>query len=162
MSNRICTLIPLSVCALCSNVWSADITVAPGTGTLNLAVAGAATSGDTLLLQDGAYYGAVTVNKSITIRPLNRATNAVVDGPLTIDGADIKVTLQGLKFSGDVNLTRAAAIRLLENQWVSDDIEASYYKSSEGDGSLVIVGNRFADGSNIKNIYIYCYIYRDF
>ncbi len=152
MSIRLRTLVPLFASALCATAWSAEIIVAPGTGTLNLAVAGAAVSADTLLLQDGGYYGAVTVNKSITIRPLNRATNALVGGPVTIDGTGIKVTLQGLKFSGNVNLTRAAAIRLLENEWTAGYINGNYYRSSEGDGSLVIVGNRFAAGSSIRYI----------
>ena len=115
--------------------WAAEVSVLPGSGTLTTAIA-AASNGDTLVLQDGGYYGAVTVNKSLTIRPVNRATNALVDGPVTIEGAGIAVTLQGLKYSGDVNLRQAAAIRLLENEWVSDDIEGANYRSSEGDGSL--------------------------
>jgi len=134
-----------------SGGWAAEISVAPGQGTLSAAV-GAAGNGDTLVLQDGAFYEAVTVNKSLTIRPVNRAINALVYGPVTIDGFGITATLQGLKFSGDVNLTQAAAIRLIENEWVSDDIEGYYYRSSEGAGTLTIVGNRFAVGSDIVDI----------
>lgn len=148
--HQLLAFAPLSLSTI--GAWATDINVAPGQGTLAAAVA-AASNGDTLILEDGGFYGAVTVNKSVTIRPVNRSTNALVDGPVTIDGAGITVALQGLKFSGDVNLTRAAAIRLLENYWTSDDIEAGSYKSSEGDGSLLIVGNRLAAGSNIKNIY---------
>jgi hypothetical protein len=135
-----------------SGGWAAEISVAPGQGTLSAAV-GAAGNGDTLVLQDGVFYGAVTVNKSLTIRPVNRATEALVDGPVTINGFGITATLQGLKFSGDVNLSQAAAIRLIENEWVSDDIEGDNYRSSEGDGTLTIVGNRFAVGSDIIRIY---------
>ena len=91
--------------------WAAEVSVLPGSGTLTTAIA-AASNGDTLVLQDGGYYGAVTVNKSLTIRPVNRATNALVYGPVTIAGVGIEVTLQGLKFSGDVVLNQAAAIRL--------------------------------------------------
>ncbi len=136
---------------------AAEITVAPGSGTLAMAIGGAA-SGDTLLLQDGGYSGTVTVNKSLTIRAVNRATNAVVYGPVYIDGigpngVGISVTLQGLKFSGDVSPKRAAAVRILENEWLSGDLYCYYYRSSEGDGSLVIVGNRFAVGSNIRYVY---------
>ncbi len=132
-----------------SAVSAAEITVEPGQGTLAAAVA-SALDGDTLILQDGGYYGTVAVNKSLTIRPVNRATNALISGIITISGNGIKVTLQGLKFTVDVNLTEAAAIRLLENEWLSGDVEGYNYRSSQGDGALVIVGNRFASGSDIS------------
>ena len=139
------------VLCLFGSAWAAEVSVSPGSGTLSDAIT-AASDGDTLVLEDGGYYGAVTVDRSLTIRPVNRSTNAVVDGPVTIEGAGITVTLQGLKFSGDVSLRQAAAIRLLENEWLSDDIEGNYYRSSEGDGSLVVVGNRFGVGSSIHNV----------
>ena len=135
-------------------VSAAEIIVAPGDGTLAAAIA-SASDGDTLILQDGGYYGAVIVNKSLIIRPINRATNAIIGGDVTIAGSGIQVTLQGLKFSAAVMfLQTAASIRLLENEWLSGDVNGLNYRSSEGDGSLVIVGNRFASGSDISNIYI--------
>jgi hypothetical protein len=152
MRSRLRPMILLFAFAVPSAAWSAEIIVSPGVGTLALAIAGAAVSGDTLLLRDGSYAGRVTVNKSVTIRPLNRATNAIVTDSLTIAGPGIKVTLQGLKFAADVDLTQAAAIRLLENEWTSGSINGKYYRSSDGDGSLVIVGNRFASGSSIEDI----------
>jgi nitrous oxidase accessory protein NosD len=130
---------------------AAEIAVAPGTGTLAAAIAGAA-DGDTLILGDGGYFGAVVVDKSLTIRPVNRSTDAVIDGTVTIEGAGITVTLQGLKLNQSVVLNQAAAIRLLENAWLASGITATSYKTSEGDGSLVIVGNVLSSGS-IASVY---------
>lgn len=131
-----------------SGGWAAEISVAPGQDTLSAAVRAAA-NGDTLVLQGGSFTGEVTVNKSLTIRPASRATYALVYGPVNIAGPGITVTLQGLKFSGSVVLNQAAAIRLLENEWVSGNMNGDGYRSSEGDGTLTIVGNRFASGSDI-------------
>ena len=126
-------------------LWAAEIVVPPGDGTLAAAVA-SSLAGDTLILQDGPYSGDVTVNKSLTIRPLDRTTNAVIRDNLTIQGIDARVTLQGLKFLSTTYLVQAAAIRLLENEWVSGSIAAGDYRSADGDGSLLIVGNQINDG----------------
>lgn len=130
---------------------AAEIMVPPGTGTLTDAVA-SAVNGDTLILQDGGYSGNVVVNKSLTIRPQYRSTQAVVVDTMTIDGVGgIEVTVQGLEFRKDIVLRRAAAIRILENHWTVNGINAGNYTTSQGVGSLVIIGNRFGSGS-IRNI----------
>ena len=123
-----------------------EISVAPGNGTLAAAVAAAA-DGDTLILTDGAFYGAVTIDRSLTIRPLTRSTDALIDAAVSIAGEGISVTLQGLKFSQNVELYQAASVRLLENTWVAGSVNANSYRTDEGDGSLYVVGNEFSSGS---------------
>ena len=123
-----------------------EIAVAPGNGTLAAAVA-AASDGDTLILSDGAFYGNVTIDRSLTIRPVQRSTDALIAGVVTIAGEGISVTLQGLKFSQNATLSQAASVRLLENTWVAGSIYATSYRTDEGDGSLYIVGNEFSSGS---------------
>ena len=53
---------------------AAGIAVPAGNGTLAAAIASAA-DGDTLVLGEGAFQGGATINKSLTLRPVNRATN---------------------------------------------------------------------------------------
>ena len=133
-------------------VKAAETVVTPGLGTLAAAVA-AASNGDTLVLQEGGYDGDVSIGKSLNIRSEKPGVSARVYGDVTIDGTGIRVTLQGLSFAATVWLNQAAAIRLLENRWMGlGHLQAYLYKSSEGDGSLVVVGNRFAAGSSIVSI----------
>jgi len=128
-------------------VWSADIDVLPGEGTLAAAIA-AASPGDTLLLRFGAYSGgAITLNKSLTIRSYKRSDPVISgSGDFTIQGAGISVTLQGLTFEKTVRVNQAAEVRLLENTFVPT-LYLENYKSSEGDGSLFIIGNYFLNGA---------------
>lgn len=136
----------------CAFAWSADTYVAPGGGTLAAAIA-AASPGDTLILQDGAYSGA-TVTKSLTIRPFHKGTLATVSGTnLTIDAASGDVTIQGLELATTLVVNRAANVNILENQLHNVDILVSNYKTSEGDGKLVIVGNWLHDAGSIGDIY---------
>lgn len=74
--------------------WSAEISVPPGTGTLAAAVA-SANSGDTLVLRDGTFSGDVTVDKSLTLRPVNRGTFAVMVGTLVVEGEGIRAPCRG-------------------------------------------------------------------
>lgn len=136
-----------------NNLSAAEIIVTPGSGTLATAI-GNASNGDILILQDGGYYGSVTINRSLTIRPVNKATNALIGNAVTISGFAINVTLQGLKISAPVYLTQAASIHLLENEWLDGGLYGTNYRSSDGDGTLVIVGNKFASGANILDIRI--------
>ena len=129
---------------------AADISVPPGDGTLAAAIAGAS-DGDTLLLAEGSYTGVATVNKSLAIRAESRAVHPVMIGVLTIAGEGIRVTMQGLTFSNSPVLNQAAAIRLLENSWVNCSLDGTAYKTAEGDGSLIVIGNRFT-GGGITNI----------
>ena len=125
---------------------AAEIAVPPGDGTLSAAVA-AATDGDVLLLGEGTFSGAVTIDKSLTVRPVNAATDAVVTDVVTIEGNAISVTVQKLKFTNWLIPLQAADVQILENVWTNESIDTSVYQSSEGDGSLVIVGNQIANGS---------------
>jgi hypothetical protein len=76
----------------------------------------------------------------------------MISDRVTVDGGGITVTLQGLKFSTDLYLSRAAAVRVLENEWTSGGINTVNYATSHGDGSLVIVGNQINSG-NIGTVY---------
>ncbi|EIJ36562.1 hypothetical protein [Thiothrix nivea] len=139
-----------------SVAWATEKVVAPGTGTLSAAIANAS-NGDTLVLQGGSYYGDFTIDKSLTLRASNRSTDALIAGIGAIQGEGIKVTIQGIKFSQSLNLVQAADIRLLQNHWLSGIPDGSNYKTSEGDGSLIIIGNTLNNGnitSYIDNAYI--------
>lgn len=94
---------------------AAEHRVAPGTGSLALAVAGAA-PGDVLRLDDGTYAGPVTIDRPLT---LHGPRGAVVDGQgrgtvITIDAPD--VTLDGFSVtgSGRRNQDLDAGIKILK------------------------------------------------
>jgi hypothetical protein len=132
----------------------ADVTtVTPGTGTLAQAVA-EAESGDTLLLPDGSYLGDVTIDKSLTIRAFSRAAVAHVSGgAFIIGGAGIDVTLQGLTFDTVLDVDAAASVAVLENRFLANrDLSLGDYQSAQGDGALVVIGNHFETGGDIRDI----------
>lgn len=137
-----------TVCAMA--VYAAENTVPPGTGTFASAVA-SASNGDTLILQEGGYYGDVSVDKSLLIRAQGRLTNAVVAGAFEVRGAGIEVTVQGLTFSQTSQIWQAAAVRLLQNHWTTGSIDLTNYQTAEGDGSLVVIGNTISMG-NISTV----------
>ena len=56
-----------------------EIYVPPGDGTLAEAIANAA-DGDTLLLGEGTFSGYVGIDRSLTIRPVNSTTYALITG----------------------------------------------------------------------------------
>jgi len=72
--------------------WAIEIRVSPGSGTLAAAIAGA-DNGDVLVLEDGGFNGSTIVNKSLTLRPVNRATNAIINDKMEIDGGGIDVII---------------------------------------------------------------------
>lgn len=146
MSYKILILIVVVLCGVGSTASAVDISVPPGDGTLAAAMA-SASDGDTLVLGEGVFSGDVTVDRSLTIRPVNRATDALVTGIMNIAGNGISVTIQHLKLTQTMNVDEAASVRLLENDWLSGSINVSNYMSSEGDGTLVIVGNRLPAGT---------------
>ena len=132
-----------TICAMAVN--AAEVTVAPGTGTLATAVA-SASNGDTLILQDGSYYGDVTIDKTLVVRAQTMATNAIVVGLFKVQGAEIEVTVQGLTFTQTSEVWQADAVRLLQNHWVDGSITVTNYKTTEGDGELFIIGNTLDNG----------------
>jgi hypothetical protein len=150
MSRPVLVIVSLLSCLLSPAVWAAEVPVSPGDGTLAAAVAGAS-SGDTLVLRDGTYTGDVTVDKSLTVRPTNRGTIAVMVGTLSLTGDGIRVTVQGLKFTQNLILNQAAAVRVLENDFAAGNI-LLYGKIGSGSADLdaapavVIVGNKLASG----------------
>ncbi len=78
---------------------AAEVAVQPGPGTLQQAIAGAA-PGDALLLAPGRYLGAITIDRSLTLRG---SDEAVIDGlgqgtVVTIAAPD--VTLEGVTVTG--------------------------------------------------------------
>jgi len=80
-------------------LWAAEIAVPAGQGTLANAIAGA-DPGDVLLLEDGRYEGAVTIDRPLT---LTGSHDAVIDGMgqgtvITIDAPDVIV--RGLTVTG--------------------------------------------------------------
>lgn len=80
-------------------LWAAEIAVTAGQGTLAKAIAGAQ-PGDVLMLSEGRYEGAITIDRPLT---LTGPQTAVIDGMgqgtvVTIDARD--VTLRGLTVTG--------------------------------------------------------------
>ena len=69
---------PIANLVTITAVFAVEINVSPGAGTIQAAL-NSASSGDELVLADGTYTGATTINKDITIRAAN-AGLAVLDG----------------------------------------------------------------------------------
>ena len=141
------------------SAWSADVDVAPGVDTLKGAIAAAA-SGDTLVLVTGTYAcsdpasNPFLVDKSLTIRANTNDAEAMVGCTLTIAGAGISVVVQGLDFSANINVDQGGDVKLLQNTFYNGaDIDVTDYKTTEGDGSLTVVGNHLTQGGLINHVY---------
>jgi hypothetical protein len=147
-----CLISLFSILVSCSTL-AAETIVNSGVGALATAVAAAA-DGDTLILQDGDYTGAVTIDKSLTLRSMSRGAMVYIgSGAFVVEGEGIKVTLQGLSFNTQVTVNQGDDVRILENQFLSGvGLIVSEYKSSEGDGKLAVIGNQFSAGSKIALI----------
>lgn len=143
MMKRLLLLVIVNIYLLPINIWAAETIVPPGDGTLQAAI-NAASTGDTLLLTDGGYEGEVTINRNITIKPLNRATTAVVSGRVIINGSNIDVTLQGLYFTNiyQIYLSKALSVNILENNFTGGGIRGTGFDY----GTLNIIGNTIIDG----------------
>lgn len=137
---------------------AAEVQVLPGNGTLAAAVLAAA-DGDTLVLSDGTYVGNgdLVIDKSLTIRAINSAVDSLVTGgTFTIDAADSQVILQGVDFGVAVNVLAAADVKVLEGSFYNGvDLNVTAYATTEGDGTLMVIGNFFSPGSLITTIYAY-------
>ena len=151
MKSRLQFLAAVVFSVLALTVQSAEIMVLPGDGTIASAIASAA-DGDSLILGEGTYSGVATVDKSLTIRAESRAVHPAVSSALTISGEGIRVTIQGIAFSAAPVLVAAAEIRLLQNQFVDSHLDGTQYRTTEGDGSLIVIGNSFFN-SNLTNVY---------
>ena len=141
----------LWLCLGAPALFAAEINVPPGDGTLAAAIA-SATDGDTLILGEGTYRGVATVDKSLTIRAESRAVHPAVASALTISGEGIRVSIQGIAFSVAPIMATAAEIRLLQNQFVGSFLDGGQYRTTEGDGALIVIGNDFFNSSLI-NVY---------
>lgn len=100
---------------LASRLAAAERAVAPGTGSLAAAIAGAA-PGDVLTLTDGAYAGSVAVDRPLTI---SGPRGAVVDGQgrgsvVTISAPDVTLTGFTVTGSGRVNQDLDAGVKILQ------------------------------------------------
>lgn len=100
---------------LATPAWAAEVHVAPGTGTLADAIAGAA-PGDVLLLSGGAYLGPVTIDRTLTLQGDGTAT---IDGQgrgtvITISGDDVVLTGLHVTGSGTVNADIDSGIKILK------------------------------------------------
>lgn len=94
---------------------AAEVHVAPGTGTLAEAIAGAK-PGDVLMLSGGAYLGPVTIDRTLTLQGDGTAT---IDGQgqgsvVTIDADDVVLTGLHVTGSGKVNQDLDAGIKILK------------------------------------------------
>jgi hypothetical protein len=143
-------LLALLLTSLASIAWSKETNVPPGVNTLSDAIA-AASDRDTLILGWGGYGGGsadITVNKSLTIRSVNRTTESVIaSNSFVIQGAGISVVLQGIRFSiSNFSINQAAEVKILENTF-TNTIYLDSYRTTEGDGSLFIIGNHFLSGA---------------
>lgn len=136
-------------------VQAAEVTVAPGLGTLNAAVV-AAESGDTLILQDGSYRMlGMTIDKSLTIKaqtnnnPIIVPDNGIaaahravsVGGSDPIDLTIVGVTLAAMQFS-TLNNSEDISMTIVE-------CNLTGYPSSITDGfhvleNLTVIGNTFS------------------
>ena len=155
MTRIILGLLALAACLSAPAARSAEIAVPPGDGTLAAAIA-AADPGDTLVLRDGTFTGDAVVDKSLTLRPVNRGTFAVMTGTLSINGAGIRVTVQGLKFTQNLLIAGAGAesVRVLENDFAAGNLLIyGSVGAATGDSEppLVVVGNRFAEGMILED-----------
>ncbi len=131
-----------------------DVLVPPGIGTLAEAVANAS-DGDVLLLQDGAFglTEDLVIDKALTLRALRRIDQPLLSGgTIIVQAPDKQVTLQGLDFGTSLRLEAGAAVRILENDFLSGDIDGANYRTDQGDGELAIIGNHLFNGS-IYNIH---------
>ena len=100
---------------LASPLPAAERAVAPGTGSLAEAIAGAA-PGDVLTLTDGAYRGPVTIDRPLTI---TGPRGAVVDGlgqgtVMTLAAPDVTLTGFTVTGSGRANQDLDAGVKVLE------------------------------------------------
>lgn len=112
MLNRLLPVLLLTSAPL----WAAEVPVAPGTGTLAAAIAGAA-PGDVLVLSDGAYLGPVTIDRTLT---LQGSDGAVIDGQgkgtvVTITADDVVIRGVTVTGSGKVNANLDAAIKIVKD-----------------------------------------------
>ncbi|MBV5309319.1 hypothetical protein [Chromatium okenii] len=117
-------LFPLFIfaCFLIGSSQAAEITVAPGVGTLQTAI-NAASAGDTLLLQNGTYSGATTINKGLTIRPVNLAIKATLAGAqLVINAPSSKVIIQNLSLTDGVRVDNGDDVQILKNNYVGSSV----------------------------------------
>ena len=100
---------------LASPLAAAERAVAPGTGSLAAAIAGAS-PGDVLVLADGVHAGPVTIDRPLTI---SGSRGAVVDGQgrgsvMTISAEDVTLTGFTVTGSGRVNQELDAGVKILE------------------------------------------------
>jgi len=157
MLNRLSQMLVAGL-ILSGIVEAAEVSVAPGNGTLAAAVI-AATDGDTLVLSDGTYLGNgdLVIDKTLTIRAINSAVaSMIVGGTFTIDAAGSQVSLQGLDFGVQVTVTAAADVKVLESNFFSGvDLNVTGYATTDGDGTLMVIGNFFSPGSLITTINAY-------
>ncbi|MCP3870741.1 MAG: hypothetical protein GY703_22140, partial [Gammaproteobacteria bacterium] len=147
-------LMGMVILSLSSMVNAAEVTVLPGSGTLTAAIDLAA-SGDVLVLQEGGYMeDSIILDKSLTIRSTNSGNDTAISATsFQIAGADIDVTIQGLGLAVSLGLEQAASIRILENRFLNGaDILGGNYKTSEGDGELFVIGNRFSQNGTIVDL----------
>jgi len=96
-------------------LWAAQISVAPGAGSLAKAIAGAS-SGDVLTLEAGRYPGTVTIDRSLTI---TGTYASIIDGlgqgtVITIDASDVRIAGVTVTGSGLSNENLDAGIKILK------------------------------------------------
>lgn len=96
-------------------VWAGERLVAPGQGTLAIAIAGAA-PGDVLILQPGRHLGAIVIDRPLT---LTGGIEAIIDGGgdgtvVTIDASDVVVKNLTVTGSGLNSQTLDAGIKILK------------------------------------------------
>lgn len=109
------TGLPLILAFLALPLWAAEVKVVPGAGTLASAIAGSS-SGDVLVLADGAYKGPVTIDRSLT---LTGPTDAVIDGEgngtvVTITADDVSIRGLTVTGSGKRNADLDSGIKIVK------------------------------------------------
>lgn len=107
--------LPLILALLATPLLAAERDVPPGAGTLAAAIAGSS-PGDVLRLQDGAYLGPVTIDRSLT---LSGSPASVIDGQgkgtvVTITADDVTVKGVTVTGSGSANQDLDAGIKIVK------------------------------------------------
>ena len=108
--------------SVCGIVLLSSWTILPAKGATNIVLSGenlqtridAAAAGDTLVIQSGAYGGAITINKALTLVRTG-TTDAQLQGPVSINTAGA-VAISQLQFADALTITGGALVSVQDSR----------------------------------------------